>query len=182
MPLYQPACSMYVYVYDMSIDVYHMHHTCTFICVHPCTGIYIYRVKAGGSPERNYILLKWIFKMFILHWFLQCFMASNQFAGSLKLSDVARTNSEFVRAEKLTFNHFLEWIKMLVPFFPQELWYHVFFVVLWFRQKCHNSLENHGRNDIRTFFIFTSTSINFILTSSTSINFINVSIIILNVS
>ena len=88
--------------------------------------IYVTRVKAGGSPERNYILLRWIFKMFILHQFLQCFMASNQFAGSLKLSDVARTNSEFVRAEKLTFNHFLEWIKMLVPFFPKELWYHVF--------------------------------------------------------
>ena len=66
--------------------------------------------------------------------------------------------------------------------FPMGIMVSCFFVVLWLRQRCHNSLENHGRNDIRTFFIFTSTSINFTLTSSTSINFINVSIIILNVS
>ena len=114
---------IYIYIY---IHVYMYIYICVYIyiCIYICIYVYIYihiymyRVKAGGSPERNYILLKWIFKMFILHWFLQCFMASNQFAGSLKLSDVARTNSEFVRAEKLTFNHFLEWIKMLVPFFP----------------------------------------------------------------
>ena len=83
-----------------------------------CAYIYIYTVKAGGSPEWNYMLLKWNLKMFILHWFLQCFMALYQFIGALKVSDVARTNSEFVRAEKLYFNHLLTWTKILVSFFP----------------------------------------------------------------
>ena len=73
-------------------------------------------MKAGGSPEWNYMLLKWNLKMFILHWFLQCFMALYQFIGALKVSDVARTNSEFVRAEKLYFNHLLTWTKILVSF------------------------------------------------------------------
>ena len=83
-----------------------------------CIYIYIYTVKAGGSPEWNYMSLKWNLKMFILHWFLQCFMALYQLIGALKVSDVARTNSEFVRAEKLYFNHLLTWTKILVSFFP----------------------------------------------------------------
>ena len=40
---------------------------------------------------------------------------------------------------------------------PLELRFHAFLVVLLTTRKCHNSLENHGRNEHYTFFIFTST-------------------------
>ena len=103
---------MYIYIYIYMYVSYI--HTYVYTSIY----IYIYRVKAGGSPEWNYMLLKWNLKMFILHWFLQCFMALYQFIGALKVSDVARTNSEFVRAEKLYFNHLLTWTKILVSFFP----------------------------------------------------------------
>ena len=36
--------------------------------------------------------------------------------------------------------------------FPIDTMVSVFFDVLCSRQKCHNLLENHGRNDIRSFF------------------------------
>ena len=102
---------MHIYIYICAC-IYIYTHKYGDLCM------YIYTVKAGGSPEWNYMLLKWNLKMFILHWFLQCFMALYQFIGALKVSDVARTNSEFVRAEKLYFNHLLTWTKILVAFFP----------------------------------------------------------------
>ena len=86
-----------IYIY-ICMYIFNMHVNKYIINIH--IYIYVYRVKAGGSPEWNYMLLKWNLKMFILHWFLQCFMALHQFIGALKVSDVARTNSEFVRAEK----------------------------------------------------------------------------------
>ena len=38
-----------------------------------------------------------------------------------------------------------------------ELRFHAFLVVLLITRKCHNSLENHGRTEHDTFFMFTST-------------------------
>ena len=40
---------------------------------------------------------------------------------------------------------------------PLELRFHAFLVVLLTTRKCHNWLENHGRHEYHTFFIFTST-------------------------
>ena len=39
----------------------------------------IHRVKAGGSPESNFFILRWILEILILYWCSQCFMASSQF-------------------------------------------------------------------------------------------------------
>ena len=36
-----------------------------YIYIHTYIYIYIYRIKAGGSPERNYFILKWILNMLI---------------------------------------------------------------------------------------------------------------------
>ena len=65
-----------------------------------CIYIYIYRVKAGGSPEANCILFVWIWKMLILHCVLQCFMLFSESVRSAKVSMSARINLTFVRAEK----------------------------------------------------------------------------------
>ena len=46
----------------------------------------IYRVKAGGSPEANCILVVWIWKMLILHCALQCFMLFPESVRSAKVS------------------------------------------------------------------------------------------------
>ena len=40
---------------------------------------------------------------------------------------------------------------------PLEVRFHAFLVALLTTRKCHNSLENHGRNEHHTFFIFTPT-------------------------
>ena len=46
---------------------------------------------------------------------------------------------------------------MRSTFFPLELRCHTFFQFLLISTTCHNPLENHGRNEHHTFFIFTST-------------------------
>ena len=49
------------------------------------------------------------------------------------------------------------WPNMCATSQPLELRFHAFLVVLLTTRKCHNSLENHGRNEHHTFFIVTST-------------------------
>ena len=43
---------------------------------------------------------------------------------------------------------------MRSTFFPLELRFHTFFQFLLISTKCHNPLENHGRNEHHIFFIF----------------------------
>ena len=43
---------------------------------------------------------------------------------------------------------------MRSAFFPLELRFHTFFQFLLISTKCHNPLENHGRNEHHIFFIF----------------------------
>ena len=43
---------------------------------------------------------------------------------------------------------------MRSTFFPLELRFHPFFQFLLISAKCHNPLENHGRNEHHIFFIF----------------------------
>ena len=43
---------------------------------------------------------------------------------------------------------------MRSTFFPLELRFHTFFSFLLISTKCHNPLENHGRNEHHIFFIF----------------------------
>ena len=82
-----------------------------YIYIYKNVCIYIYRVKAGGSPEWNYMLLKWNLKIIFWHGQKSLFHSSHRNYGIS-----------------------------------------CFFDVLCSRQKCHNLLENHGRNDIRSSF------------------------------
>ena len=116
--------------------------------------IYIYRAEAGGSPEANCNLIVWIWKMLILYCVLQCFLPSLESVPSVKVSMSARINLEFVRAEKWYIYIFHGWPKMCSTLFPLELRFHTFFQFLLISTKCHNPLENHGRNEHHIFFIF----------------------------
>ena len=114
-------------------------------------------MKAGGSPEANCILFVWIWNMLILHCVLQCFVLFSQIVRSVQVAISARINLTFVRAEKWQIYIFHGCPNMCATSKPLELRFHAFLVVLLTTRKCHNSLENHGRNEHHTFFIFTST-------------------------
>ena len=114
-------------------------------------------MKAGGSPEANCILCVWTWNMLILHCVLQCFVLFSQIVRSVKVAISARINLTFVRAEKWQIYIFHGWPNMCATSKPLELRFHAFLVVLLTTRKCHNSLENHGRNEHHTFFMFTST-------------------------
>ena len=92
--------------------------------------------------------------MLILYCVLQCFLPSLESVPSVKVSMSARVNSEFVRAEKWLIYIFHGWPKMRSTFFPLELRVRTFFQFLLICTKCHNPLENHGRNEHHIFFIF----------------------------
>ena len=77
-----------------------MRYIYIYIYIYIDSMIYIYRAKAGGSPEANCILFVWIWKMLILHCVLQCFMLFSESVRSAKVSMSARINLTFVRAEK----------------------------------------------------------------------------------
>ena len=95
--------------------------------------------------------------MLILHCVLQCFVLFSQIVRSVQVAISARINLTFVRAEKWQIYIFHGCPNMCATSKPLELRFHAFLVVLLTTRKCHNSLENHGRNKHHTFFIFTST-------------------------
>ena len=87
---------------------------------------------------------------------LQCYMFFSEMVWSIELPFSSRKNLTFVRAE--TGKNYIShgWLKMCGTCQPFEVRF-LLFCALFRSRTCDNALENHGRNEERTFFIFMST-------------------------
>ena len=111
-----------------------------------------------SSSLSQTFFLAWRWKMLFLHCVLQCFMFFSEMVWSIELPFSSRKNLTFVRAETGKFLH--------LPWMTKDVWNMLtiwsavsFILVVLSRSKtCDNALENHGRNEERTFFIFMSTN------------------------
>ena len=145
---------IYIYIYRSITCIYICACIYIYIYTHKYGDLcmYIYTVKAGGSPEWNYMLLKWNLKMFILHRFFTVFYGFVSIHRSIESVGCCADKLRVCPRRNTIFQSSFDMDKNPCFIFPIGTMVSGFFYVLCSRQKCHNLLENHGRNDIRSFF------------------------------